>query len=101
MLSQAISSVSSLASANTDVAKLRKHAQEFESILLGNWLERVEQTYAAAPDEDSDAASGTLSGLGTQALARALAQNNALGVARMLSNSLSASSSDASSVSKG
>lgn len=73
-----------------DTAKLRSSSTEFESILLSQWIERAQQTFAASPDEPSDAAHDTLSSLGAQALGAALARQNALGIARLLTTQLSA-----------
>ncbi len=63
--------------------KLVKAAQEFEAILLSSWLEKLQGTFAG-PDDGTDPAHGTLSSMGTQAIASALAARGGLGVARIL-----------------
>src|SRR5271165_2035884 len=64
-------------------SKLKKAAQEFESILLQSWLEKMNQSFVGA-SESQDAAHDTVSSLGTQALASALALRGGIGIASML-----------------
>jgi Rod binding domain-containing protein len=64
-------------------SKLKKAAQEFESILLQSWLEKMNQSFVGA-SESQDAAHDTVSSLGTQAIASALAARGGIGIARML-----------------
>jgi len=63
--------------------KLVKSAREFEAILLQDWLEKMNQSVAGL-EENQDAAHDTLSVLGTQAIARALADRGGIGIARMI-----------------
>jgi Rod binding domain-containing protein len=75
---------------NSKVAKLKQHATEFEGILLTEMLGKLQHTFASTEGgQDGDAASDTISSLGTQALAQALAQRNALGIGAMIARSLS------------
>jgi len=64
-------------------SKLKKAAREFESILLQSWLEKMNQSFVGA-SESQDAAHDTVSSLGTQALASALALRGGIGIASML-----------------
>src|SRR5208337_4212144 len=64
-------------------SKLKKAEREFESILLQSWLEKMNQTFVGA-GESQDAAHDTVSNLGTQAIASALALRGGIGIARML-----------------
>jgi Rod binding domain-containing protein len=64
-------------------SKLRKSAQEFEAILLQSWLEKMNQSFVGS-SESQDAAHDTVSSLGTQAIASALAARGGIGIARML-----------------
>ena len=64
-------------------SKLKKSAQEFESILLQSWLEKMNQSFVGA-SESQDAAHDTVSSLGTQAIASALAARGGIGIAAML-----------------
>ncbi|MGB8771939.1 MAG: rod-binding protein [Candidatus Korobacteraceae bacterium] len=64
-------------------SKLAKAAQEFEAILLTSWLEKMNQSFVGS-EESQDAAHDTVSSLGTQAIASALAARGGIGIARML-----------------
>ncbi len=64
-------------------SKLRKSAQEFEAILLQGWLEKMNQSFIGS-SESQDAAHDTVSSLGTQAMALALAARGGIGIANML-----------------
>ena len=63
--------------------RLKKSAQEFESILLQSWLEKMNQSFVGS-SESQDAAHDTVSSLGTQAIASALAARGGIGIANML-----------------
>jgi Rod binding domain-containing protein len=63
--------------------KLVKAAQEFESILLSSWLEKLQASFTG-PNDGSDAAHDTLASMGTQAIASALAARGGIGMAKML-----------------
>jgi len=64
-------------------SKLKKSAQEFESILLQSWLEKMNQSFVGS-SESQDPAHDTVSSLGTQAIASALAARGGIGIAKML-----------------
>ena len=74
-------------------SKLRKSAQEFEAILLQSWLEKMNQSFVGA-SESQDAAHDTVSSLGTQAIASALAARGGIGIAAMLLRQLQPSQRD-------
>ena len=63
--------------------KLIKSAQEFESILLANWLEKMQQSFVGE-EQSQDAAHDSVASLGTQAVASALAARGGIGIAHML-----------------
>jgi len=63
--------------------KLKKLAQEFESILLQSWLENMNHSFVG-DSESQDAAHDTVSSLATQAIASALAVRGGIGIAAML-----------------
>jgi Rod binding domain-containing protein len=69
--------------ASQSARRLRKSAQEFEAILLQSWLEKMNHSFVGSSDSQ-DAAHDTLSSLGTQAIATALAARGGIGIARML-----------------
>ena len=89
--SQLLSSVSSQAGLNGQ-EKIDKAAKDFESILLGHWLEEAQESLASAPggdeDDDSDPARFQLQGLGMQSLATAITNSGGIGLASLISRQL-------------
>jgi len=81
-------------SANDSFAKIDKAAKEFESILLGEWLEKAEKSFAsvpgADPDQDSDPGHDQFQSIGCQFLAEALSKAGGIGIASMISQHLDA-----------
>lgn len=67
--------------------KLVKAAREFEAILLQNWLEKMNKSMVAE-GESQDAAHDTISSMGAQAVATALADRGGVGIASMLVRNL-------------
>ncbi len=64
---------------------LRRHAVEFESILLGQVLEKLEHAYSCVPGEQpTDAGHDTEASLATQALATGIAKAGGFGFAKMI-----------------
>jgi len=66
-----------------DGQTLAKSAREFEAILLQSWLEKMNQSFAGL-EQNQDPAHDTLSSLGTQAIAGALAARGGIGIANMI-----------------
>lgn len=75
--------------AATSSQKLAKSARQFEAILLQSWLEKMNHSFAGL-EESQDAAHDTLSSLGTQAIAGALAARGGIGIAGMILQHLQA-----------
>lgn len=71
-------------------SKLKKAAREFEAILLTQWLEKMQQSFSNS-EQNQDPAHDTLSSLGTQAVATALAERGGIGISTMLLQHLKAS----------
>ena len=65
-------------------AKLRKAAQDFESILIHTWWRSMTESFASSSEEGQDPAHGTLEDLSMQAMSTALAASGGMGIARML-----------------
>ena len=86
---------------NGDHAKIEKAATDFESILLGQWLEEAEQSFGSAPgadpDEDQDADPGhsQFQGLAIQSLAKSLTKSGGIGIAKMIVRQLEATQNKA------
>lgn len=79
--------------------KLAKAAREFEAILLQGWLEKMNQSFAGL-EKSQDPAHDTLSSLGTQAIAGALAARGGIGIGNMILHQLQAKSSATESTGK-
>jgi Rod binding domain-containing protein len=76
---------STMTTAGADGAALRRHAVEFESILLGQVLEKLEHAYSCVPGEEpTDAGHDTEASLATQALATGMAKAGGFGFAKMI-----------------
>ena len=71
--------------------KLAKAAREFEAILLQNWLEKMNKSFADDGDKaGADAAHDTITSMGAQAVATALSARGGIGIASMMLRHLAA-----------
>lgn len=90
--SEANKLVRQTASPEKEDAKIEKSAKDFESLLLGGWLQQAEQSFAKLPggdeEEDADAGSGEMQGIAMQSLGTALTEAGGIGLARMISKQL-------------
>ena len=88
---------------NGDHAKIEKAATDFESILLGQWLEEAEQSFGSAPgadpdaDQDLDPGHSQFQGLAIQSLAKSLTKSGGIGIAKMIVRQLEATQNKAGS----
>jgi len=87
-----------------DHLKIEKAAQDFESVLLGHWLEQAQQSFATVPGGDPDEAEADpgqdqFRSIAMQALARSLTKSGGVGMAKMIVRQLehSAGASEAPS----
>jgi Rod binding domain-containing protein len=80
------------ASAATENAKIEKSAKDFESILLGSWLQQAEKSFGSLPggDDDGDADSGKdqFLGMAMQSLGTSMTAAGGIGIAKMISKQL-------------
>ena len=67
--------------------RLQERCQELEAVFLGYLLKTMRQSMVDS--ESGDSAKGIYEGIGDQALARALSENEALGIAKLLYRDLS------------
>jgi Rod binding domain-containing protein len=76
----------------TDDAKIDKGAQQFESILVGTWLNEAQQSFASVPggDSDRDAGGDQMMSLGVQSLSTSLAASGGLGIGKMIAKAMHA-----------
>jgi Rod binding domain-containing protein len=81
-------------STKATTSKIDKAAHDFESILVGQWLEKAEKSFAtvpgADPDQDSDSGHDQFQSIACQYLAQGLTKNGGFGIATMISKHLTA-----------
>jgi Rod binding domain-containing protein len=79
-------------SAATENSKIEKSAKDFESILLGSWLQQAEQSFGSLPggddDDDADAGKDQFQGMAMQSLGSSMTAAGGIGIAKMLSKQL-------------
>jgi Rod binding domain-containing protein len=92
LLQQAKSASSTSTASSKEDAKITKAGTDFESILLGSWLQQAENSFGSVPggDEDSDADAGKeqFQGLAMQSLAGSLTKSGGIGIAKMITEHL-------------
>jgi Rod binding domain-containing protein len=75
-------------------SKIDKAAHDFESILVGQWLEKAEKSFATVPgtdpDQSSDSAHDQFQSIACEALAKGLSKTGGFGIASMISKHLAA-----------
>lgn len=79
------------ASSDKDNSKIEKSAKDFESILLGSWLQQTEQSFGSLPgaeDDDADSGKDQYAGIAMQALGASMTAAGGIGIAKMVSKSL-------------
>src|SRR6202451_3278161 len=85
-------------------SKIDKASHDFESILVGQWLEKAEKSFAtvpaADPDQDQDRGHDQFQSIACQYLAQGLTKNGGFGIAAMISKHLTAAATSHSAESK-
>lgn len=80
------------ASVTREDTKIAKAGKDFESILLGSWLQQAEQSFAKVPggdgEDEEDAGKDQFQGIAMQALAGSLTASGGIGIARMITKHL-------------
>lgn len=75
-------------------SKIDKASHDFESILVGQWLEKAEKSFAtvpgADPDQNQDSGHDQFQSIACQYLAQGLTKNGGFGIAAMISKHLTA-----------
>ena len=75
-------------------SKIDKASHDFESILVGQWLEKAEKSFATVPGEDpdqnQDSGHDQFQSIACQYLAQGLTKNGGFGIAAMISKHLTA-----------
>ena len=78
--------------------KIDKGSKEFESILLGSWLQQAEQSFTTLPgagDDDKDVASDSVMSFGVQALSNSMAASGGIGISKMIAKAMHAAADKA------
>ncbi len=70
--------------------KLANAAKQFETVLLSQWLQDAESSFASVPggDSDTDAGSDQLKGLATQQLAASFTASGGVGISKLVLGAL-------------
>ena len=80
------------ASVATENSKIEKSAKDFESILLGSWLQQAEQSFGSVPggdgDDDEDSGKEQFQGFAMQSLGTSMTASGGIGIAKMISKQL-------------
>ncbi len=80
------------ASAAAENSKIEKSAKDFESILLGSWLQQAEQSFGSLPggddDDDADAGKDQFQGMAMQSLGNSMTAAGGIGIAKMIAKQL-------------
>lgn len=78
-----------------DEQKINKAAHDFESILIGQWLEEAQKSFATVPggesDTEADPGHDQLQSIAMQSLAQQMTKSGGLGIASMIIKQLRAS----------
>jgi Rod binding domain-containing protein len=86
---QVIQQTGSTATTNS---KIEKSAKDFESILLGSWLQQAEQSFGSLPggddEDDADAGKDQFQGMAMQSLGTSMTASGGIGIAKMISKQL-------------
>ena len=89
---QAVQALRGAKADTKDPRKIDKAAHDFESILVGQWLEQAEKTFASVPgsnpDQDSDSGHDQFQSIACQSLAQGMSKTGKFGIAEMLSRQL-------------
>ena len=92
LLQQMQSAANSGQTSPGQLAKIKKGAQEFETLLLSGWLQQAEQSLATVPgtddDEDDQDGRDQMMSLGVQQLAGSMAANGGIGIAAMITRAM-------------
>jgi Rod binding domain-containing protein len=99
LLKRAKSDAAGAAPASKEDAKIAKAGRDFESILLGSWLQQAESSFGSVPggdgEDEDDSGKEQFQGISMQALAGKLTASGGIGIAKMISSHLHAAADKA------
>ena len=79
-------------SSNAENNKIEKSAKDFESILLGSWLQQAEQSFGSLPggdgEGDEDSGKDQFLGIAMQSLGTSMTAAGGIGIAKMIAKQL-------------
>ena len=91
---QAIRALRGAQSQAASSAKIDKASRDFESILVGEWLNQAEKSFATVPgvdpDQQNDSGHDQFQSIACQSLAQGLSKAGGFGIAAMISKQLKA-----------
>lgn len=95
LMSRSGSLLSGASASSREDSKITKAGQDFESILLGNWLQQAEQSFAKVPggdgeEDDEDSGKDQFQGIAMQALAGSFTASGGIGISKMITSALRA-----------
>ena len=75
---------------STNQTGLTRTAKEFESILLGQWLQGAESSFGTVPggEDDTDAGEEQMKGFAVQQLAKSFSDSGGVGIAKLVLRAL-------------
>jgi Rod binding domain-containing protein len=81
----------------TESAKIDKGAKDFESVLVGSWLQQAEQSFGSVPggDDSEDVGKDSMMSMGVQTLANAMAASGGIGIGKMVAKAMHAAADKA------
>jgi Rod binding domain-containing protein len=87
--------LSAMRGTSNSAAKIEKGSKQFEEMLLSNWLQQAEQSFATVPGADDDddqdkTGRDQMLGLGVQSLAQAMEASGGIGIAKMIAKAMTA-----------
>jgi Rod binding domain-containing protein len=78
--------------------KIDKAAHDFESILVGQWLDKAEKSFASVPgtdpDQSRDSAHDQFQSIACESLAKGITKNGGFGIAAMIEKRLTIEEND-------
>lgn len=92
--SEAVQTLRGAQTAGSDPKRIDKAAKNFESLLVGHWLEQAEKSFASVPgtdpDQKDDSSRDQFMSIACESLAKGLCRTGGFGIAAMISKRLEA-----------
>lgn len=82
------SSFASACSPASAEEKVHQASQDFESVLLGQWLQEAEDSFGSVPGSDGDADTSQMKNFAMQHLAREITKSGGIGISKIVEGAL-------------